>query len=275
MRCASSRSWVHSRMARCRARRDTMNARSERAVSGSSAVAGSSRRSTGGSCPRRSVRAAPRSRPARRAARRGRGPAAGRSCARRPARRSRSEHIRHTERDGPRAVAARARRDDASCDDARAGPHTARPGVRARLRGTLHRGSRDPWYHDRMTTTGGLRPPSTPRLPDPPQIDPRPDVSRDALQALRGEFLYFNVAGSGPTFPIAHRAADAFRSWLSAVGMFSHVGYDAYNAALDATRADLAAAVGDEGGSSRIALAQSATDGLNTLVAGLRLDRKS
>ncbi len=122
-----------------------------------------------------------------------------------------------------------------------------------------------------MTTTGGLRPPSTPRLPDPPQIDPRPDVSRDALQALRGEFLYFNVAGSGPTFPIAHRAADAFRSWLSAVGMFSHVGYDAYNAALDATRADLAAAVGDEGGSSRIALAQSATDGLNTLVAGLRL----
>ncbi len=53
--------------------------------------------------------------------------------------------------------------------------------------------------------------------------------------------------------------------------MFSHVGYDAYNAALDATRADLAAALGDEGGAARVALAQSATDGLNTLVAGLRL----
>jgi selenocysteine lyase/cysteine desulfurase len=37
----------------------------------------------------------------------------------------------------------------------------------------------------------------------PPDIDPHPDVSRAALQALRGDFLYFQVAGSGPTFPIA------------------------------------------------------------------------
>jgi selenocysteine lyase/cysteine desulfurase len=105
-----------------------------------------------------------------------------------------------------------------------------------------------------------------------PEIDPAPDVSREALQALRGESLYFNVAGSGPTFPVAHRAADTFRAWLSSVGMFSHVGYDAYNAALDATRADVAAALGDTGGAMRVALAQSATDGLNTLVAGLRLE---
>ncbi len=106
----------------------------------------------------------------------------------------------------------------------------------------------------------------------PPEIDATPDVSREALQALRGELLYFNVAGSGPTFPVAHRAADSYRSWLSSVGMFSHVGYDAYNAGLDATRADIAAAIGDEGGAARVALAQSATDGLNTLVAGLRLE---
>jgi L-cysteine/cystine lyase len=106
---------------------------------------------------------------------------------------------------------------------------------------------------------------------DAPEIDPAPDVSREALQALRGDFLYFNVAGSGPTFPVAHRAADAYREWLSSVGMFSHVGYDAYNAALDATRADIAAAIGDVGGATRVALAQSATDALNTLVGGLRL----
>jgi len=104
-----------------------------------------------------------------------------------------------------------------------------------------------------------------------PEIDATPDVSREALQALRGDFLYFQVAGSGPTFPVAHRAADSYRSWLTSVGMFSHVGYDAYNAALDATRADIAAAIGDEGGAMRVALAQSATDGLNTLVGGLRL----
>jgi selenocysteine lyase/cysteine desulfurase len=52
----------------------------------------------------------------------------------------------------------------------------------------------------------------------------------------------------------------------------SHVGYDAYNATLDATRADIATAIGDEGGATRVALTQSATDGLNTLVAGLRLE---
>jgi selenocysteine lyase/cysteine desulfurase len=108
-------------------------------------------------------------------------------------------------------------------------------------------------------------------MDDAPEIDAAPDVSREALQALRGDFLYFQVAGSGPTFPVAHRAADAYRSWLTSVGMFSHVGYDAYNAGLDQVRTDFAAAIGDEGGATRIALAQSATDGLNILVGGLRL----
>jgi hypothetical protein len=40
-------------------------------------------------------------------------------------------------------------------------------------------------------------------------VDDRPEVSVDALQALNDDFLYFNVAGSGPTFPIAQRAAEA------------------------------------------------------------------
>lgn len=106
---------------------------------------------------------------------------------------------------------------------------------------------------------------------DAPGIDPRPDVAREGLRALRGDFVYCNVAGSGPTFPVAARAAERFRAWLAEVGMFSHVGYDAYNLALDRTRADLAAFVGDEGGAARIGLAQSATDGLNTLVGGMRL----
>src|SRR5207249_11322524 len=104
---------------------------------------------------------------------------------------------------------------------------------------------------------------------DAPEIDPAPDVSREALQALRGDFLYFNVAGSGPTFPVAHRAADAYRKWLSSVGMFSHVGYDAYNAGLDATRADVAGALGDEGGAARVALPQPPTDGRNILCSAL------
>jgi selenocysteine lyase/cysteine desulfurase len=105
----------------------------------------------------------------------------------------------------------------------------------------------------------------------PPTIEERPDTSPASLQALRDDFLYFNVAGSGPTFPVAQRAAERFRGWLNEVGMFGHVGYAAYNAALEATRADLATAVGDAGGGSRVALAQSATDGLNTLVAGLAI----
>jgi len=108
-----------------------------------------------------------------------------------------------------------------------------------------------------------------------PQIDEQPDVSSRALQALRDDFLYFNVAGSGPTFPVAQRAAEAFRRWLNEVGMFGHVGYAAYNAALDRTRADVAAAFGDAGGAERIALTQSATDGLNTLVTGLAIPRGS
>jgi len=103
----------------------------------------------------------------------------------------------------------------------------------------------------------------------PPGLEDRPDTSPRALNALRGDFDYFNVAGAGPTFPVAQRAAGAFRTWLNEVGMFSHVGYDAYNAALDDTRRDLAAFVGDPGGESRIAVTQSATDGLNTLIAAL------
>ncbi len=109
----------------------------------------------------------------------------------------------------------------------------------------------------------------------PPGIDERPDTSQSALQALRGDAAYFNVAGSGPTFPVAQRTAERFRSWLNEVGMFGHVGYAAYNAALDATRADLAAALGDPAGAARISLAQSATDGLNTLVAGLAIPERS
>ena len=104
-----------------------------------------------------------------------------------------------------------------------------------------------------------------------PQLETPIDTSRDALQALRGDFLYCNVAGSGPTFPISARVAERYRTWLSSVGMFSHVGYDAYNAALDATRADIADFVGDPGGAAHIALTQSATDSLNTLIGGLRL----
>ena len=88
-----------------------------------------------------------------------------------------------------------------------------------------------------------------------PAIDEHPDASPAALQALRGDFLYFNVAGSGPTFPVAQRSAERFRTWLNEVGMFGQLGYAAYNAALDATRADLAAALGDAGGAARVALA--------------------
>jgi selenocysteine lyase/cysteine desulfurase len=108
-----------------------------------------------------------------------------------------------------------------------------------------------------------------------PGLEDRFDTSVEALQALRGDFLYFNVAGSGPTFPVAQRVAERFRGWLNEVGMFGHVGYAAYNAALEATRADLAAALGDPQGAARVALAQSATDGLNTLVAGLAIPPRS
>ncbi|HZP97141.1 MAG TPA: aminotransferase class V-fold PLP-dependent enzyme [Candidatus Limnocylindria bacterium] len=108
-----------------------------------------------------------------------------------------------------------------------------------------------------------------------PEIDGTPDTAPAALQALGGDFLYFNVAGSGPTFPVSARIAERYRTWLSSVGMFSHVGYDAYNAALDATRADIADFVGDPGGAAHVALTQSATDSLNTLIGGLRLPRGS
>lgn len=100
-------------------------------------------------------------------------------------------------------------------------------------------------------------------------VEERPDVSIDALQALDRDFLYFNVAGSGPTFPVAQRAAEAYRGWLNRVAMFSHVGYESYNAELAAARAAIGSFVGDDG--SRVGLTQSATDGLNTLVSSLHL----
>lgn len=104
-----------------------------------------------------------------------------------------------------------------------------------------------------------------------PGIDEQPDTSRPALQALAADILYCNVAGSGPTFPAAQDAAERARRWLNEVGMFSHVGYDAYNEWLSQARADLAAFMGDPGGASRIALMTSATEGLNTLSLGLQI----
>jgi selenocysteine lyase/cysteine desulfurase len=106
----------------------------------------------------------------------------------------------------------------------------------------------------------------------PPRlVDDRPDTRVAALQALSGDVLYCQVAGSGPTFPVARRAAERARTWLNEVGMFSHVGYDAYNAWLIEARRDVAAFLGDPDGASRVALMTSATDGLNTLVQGLRI----
>lgn len=106
----------------------------------------------------------------------------------------------------------------------------------------------------------------------PPRlIEDRPDTSVGALQALAGDFLYCQVAGSGPTFPVAQRAAERARGWLNEVGMFSHVGYDGYNAWLIDARTDVAAFLGDPDGASRVALMTSATEGLNTLALGLRI----
>lgn len=106
----------------------------------------------------------------------------------------------------------------------------------------------------------------------PPElVDGRPDTSVAALQALAPDSLYCQVAGSGPTFPVARLAADRARTWLNEVGMFSHVGYDAYNAWLTEARADVAALLHDPQGIARIALMTSATEGLNTLALGLRL----
>lgn len=106
----------------------------------------------------------------------------------------------------------------------------------------------------------------------PALVDGRPDTSASALQALAPDTLYCQVAGSGPTFPVARRAAERAREWLNEVGMFSHVGYDAYNAWLTEARADLATFLGDPDGGARVALTTSATEGLNTLIQGLRLD---
>ncbi|MBM4433781.1 MAG: aminotransferase class V-fold PLP-dependent enzyme [Chloroflexi bacterium] len=105
----------------------------------------------------------------------------------------------------------------------------------------------------------------------PDLIEERPDTSDRALQALAPGALYCNVAGSGPTFPAAQRAAERARTWLNEVGMFGHVGYDAYNSWLADARRDIASFVGDPGGASRVALMTSATEGLNTLALGLRI----
>jgi selenocysteine lyase/cysteine desulfurase len=105
----------------------------------------------------------------------------------------------------------------------------------------------------------------------PTLIEERPDTSVDALQALAPGALYANVAGSGPTFPVVQRAADRARRWLNEVGMFGHVGYEAYNAWLSEARADIGSFLGDPDGASHVALATSATDGLNTLIQGLRI----
>jgi selenocysteine lyase/cysteine desulfurase len=105
----------------------------------------------------------------------------------------------------------------------------------------------------------------------PVLIEEHPDTGVPALQALAPDVLYCQVAGSGPTFPIAQRAAERARRWLNEVGMFSHVGYDAYNAWLAEARTDIAAFLGDAGGAARIALMTSATEGLNALALGLRI----
>ena len=103
----------------------------------------------------------------------------------------------------------------------------------------------------------------------PELVEDRPDTSADALQALAPGPVYANVAGSGPTFPVAQRAAERARRWLNEVGMFGHEGYEAYNAWLVSARADSASFLGAD--AANISLATSATDGLNTLIQGLRI----
>lgn len=105
----------------------------------------------------------------------------------------------------------------------------------------------------------------------PPEIVDPPPLDHAALDALAPGRRYFNVAGSGPCMPIARRAMEEFGRWLDAVAMFSHIGFAAYDAALEATRTDVAVALGDPGGASRVALQQSATAALNVVVGALRL----
>ncbi len=109
--------------------------------------------------------------------------------------------------------------------------------------------------------------PARPAIVDPPPLD------RGSLDALLPGSRYFNVAGCGPTMPVARRAMESFGRWLDSVAMFSHVGFAAYDGALAETRADLAAFLGDAGGASRVALMQSATAALNAVVAALRFAR--
>jgi cysteine desulfurase/selenocysteine lyase len=114
-----------------------------------------------------------------------------------------------------------------------------------------------------------------PRMPAParPEILDPPPLDRTSLDALLPGSRYFNVAGCGPTMPVARRAMEAFGRWLDSVAMFSHVGFAAYDAALAETRADLAAFLGDPQGASRVALVQSATAALNLVVSGLHFSR--
>src|SRR5256886_4497250 len=102
---------------------------------------------------------------------------------------------------------------------ARPRPRSPRPVRRARPGGALHRGTRDPGHHHGMTTDVA------------PAIDEHPDTSPAALQALRGDFLYFNVAGSGPTFPASPPGAQRFRTLLHQAGKFGQLRYAAFHSA--------------------------------------------
>ena len=73
----------------------------------------------------------------------------------------------------------------------------------------------------------------------PPLLDQAPDPSVAALQALAPGPVYCQVAGSGPTFPVAQRRGHA-RTWLHGVGMSSQVGAAAADGWLAEARSDVA-----------------------------------
>ena len=114
-----------------------------------------------------------------------------------------------------------------------------------------------------------MRTPPAPQLVDPPPLD------RDSLDSLLPGSRYFNVAGCGPTMPVVRGAIERYGRWLDSIGMFSHVGFAAYDEALAATRDELAAFLGDRSGAGRITLLQSATAALNVAVSALRFSRPS
>ena len=73
--------------------------------------------------------------------------------------------------------------------------------------------------------------------------------------------------------PVVRAAMERHGRWLDSVGMFSNVGYAAYEDELARTRADLATFLGDLGGAGRITLLQSATAALNVVISALRFPR--